>query len=484
MTRSEASTQNDNTPIASTPPHALARTMTLFSLVIYGVGDMIGSGIYATVGKAAAGMGNAVWLSFTVSMVAAMLTGLSYASIASRYPRAAGACYVTHRAFNFSFLSYFIGLAVAASGLTSMATSTNAFSDVLAELLGIKGSIGKIAYKPMGWNVIDKDVGVLICILVFLAFMTLINFRGIRESMWTNLVCTAVEVGGLLFVVAVGIKYWGSVNYMEVPPQRAFGPVMLFGGAVLTFFAFVGFEDMLNVAEEVKKPERTMPLGIVLALSVVAVLYIAVSVTAVSVVHYTVLAAAPAPLSAITAHAAPWLPGWVFKFITMFSVANTVLINYIMGSRLLYGMSRQGLLPAMLGKIHHTRRTPHVAILTLLCIVIVLALAGGVADLATTTGLLLLGCFAVVNLALIVLKLRKGEPRGRFEVPIVIPALGIVINMTLIASRIDEFLHNRDVGGKPMIIAVGLSVLIVVLYLIMRPKAIPEEDEPTIQPVR
>src|SRR5688500_11911684 len=144
----------------------LARNMGLFALVVYGVGDMVGSGIYGTVGKAAGQMGNAVWLAFVVSMVAAMLTGLSYASIASRYPRAAGAAYVTQRAFHFAFLSYVVGLAVTASGLTSMATSTRVFSTNLHDFTG----------APL-W----------LLVVLFLLFMTFVNFWGIRESMWTNL---------------------------------------------------------------------------------------------------------------------------------------------------------------------------------------------------------------------------------------------------------------------------------------------------------
>src|SRR5688572_14580878 len=159
------------TPGTAAPPQqqALLRTMGLFSLVVYGVGDMVGSGIYGTVGKAAGQMGNAVWLAFVVSMVAAMLTGLSYASIASRYPRAAGAAYVTHRAFHFAFLSYLIGLTVVASGLTSMAANTNIFA----------ANVGAFVPAPT-WSII----------LVFLALMTFINFWGIRESMWINLLCT------------------------------------------------------------------------------------------------------------------------------------------------------------------------------------------------------------------------------------------------------------------------------------------------------
>jgi basic amino acid/polyamine antiporter, APA family len=454
--------------------HALARNMGLFSLVVYGVGDMVGSGIYGTVGKAAGQLGNAVWLAFVVSMVAAMLTGLSYASIASRYPRAGGAAYVTHRAFALPFLSYLVGLTVTASGLTSMATSTNVFSGILAEMVGLAKQLGRLHWSVGGATIVDADVGTFVIVLAFLAFLTFVNFWGIRESMWTNLLCTAIEVGGLLFIVFVGLRYWGGVNYLETPratlTSTGLAPGMLLSGAVLTFFAFVGFEDMLNVAEEVKDPQRTMPRGMLMALGVVALIYIAISITAVSVVHYKDLAAAPAPLAAITAKAAPWLPGWVYKAITMFAVANTVLINYIMGSRCLYGMAKQGLVPAALARVHHARRTPHVAILVLLVLVTCLTVLGGVADLGTATGLLLLACFVVVNGALIALKLRRGEPGGRFEVPIFVPVLGIVINGALIVAR----LMDPALGWRAPIIAGAVVAGIGLLYFVVRPRRIDE----------
>ncbi|MGD9634667.1 MAG: APC family permease [Pirellulales bacterium] len=453
---------------ASIPAHTssapqLIRTMGLFSLVVYGVGDMIGSGIYGTVGKAAGTMGNAVWLAFVVSMVAAILTGLSYASLASRYPRAAGAAFVTNHAYGKPYLSYLIGLLVTASGLTSMATSTNVFSATLSDLTGAPWTLAALG---------------------FLSFMTAVNFYGLKQSMWTNLVCTTVEVGGLLFIVAIGARYWGSVNYLEVPPvadaqgqlsSGSLGIGMLLSGAVLTFFSFIGFEDMLNVAEEVKEPERTMPWGIVLALAVATVLYIAVAVTAVSVVDYRQLAAAPAPLSAICNEAAPWLPPRTFDYITMFAVANTVLINYIMGSRMLYGMARQGLMPAVLGRIHGQRNTPHVAILTLLVLVLILAFSGGaeaVKQLAKATALLLLFSFTVVNSALIVLKLRPGEPHGQFEIPFFVPALGILINLALIVS---QFVRG-EADSRAVQIDVAIVAVATALYFVLRPKNITDES--------
>jgi amino acid transporter len=395
-------------------------------------------------------------------MVAAIHTGLSYASLASRYPRAAGAAFVTNHAYGVPYLSYLIGLLVTASGLTSMATSTNVFANTLQSLIG----------GP--W---------IVLVLGFLGFMTAVNFYGLKQSMWTNLICTAVEVGGLIFIVAIGAKYWGTIDYFETPPivdaegqarDGGLGISLLLSGAVLTFFSFIGFEDMLNVAEEVKEPERTMPWGIVIALAMATVLYIAVAVTAVSVVDYRELAAAPAPLSAICDRAAPWLPARTFDYITMFAVANTVLINYIMGSRMLYGMARQGLLPAVLGRIHGKRNTPHVAIVTLLVLVLILAFAGGqdaVKQLATSTALLLLFSFMVVNSALVVLKLRPGEPHGRFEVPLFIPICGILVNAALIASR----LTSGEGGMRAPIISGCIVAVATALYFVLRPKNITDE---------
>src|SRR5262245_42835752 len=278
------SSNSPNAAAATNDSQTLLRTMGLFSLVVYGVGDMIGSGIYGTVGDAATSMGNAVWLAFVVSMVAAILTGLSYACLASRYPRAAGAAYVTQRAFKFAFLSYLIGLMVTASGLTSMATSTNVFTKTM---LGLTTANVDAAMKGWPWFVVA---------LSFLGFLTLVNLYGIRQSMWTNILCTFVEVGGLLFIIAIGMRYWGNVHYLETPRatfdenrqmlHHGLGLPMVMAGSVLTFFSFIGFEDMLNVSEEVKEPKRTMPWGIVLALLVATALYIGVAVTAVSVVPH------------------------------------------------------------------------------------------------------------------------------------------------------------------------------------------------------
>ncbi len=250
---------------------------------------------------------------------------------------------------------------------------------------------------------------------------------------------------------------------------------MLLSGAVLTFFSFVGFEDMVNVSEEVKSPERTMPKGIILAVLIVTVLYILISITAVSVVDYRQLADEKngAPLMQIMGVAAPWLPSWVYTVITLFAVANTALLNYIMGSRLLYGMANQGLVPKALGKVHRRFRTPYISILTLGVIVLMLTFSGDVSQLASATSLLLLTCFCLVNAALIVLKARPGEPKGKMEVPFFVPVLGAFVCIGLIFSR----LTAPGADQRAPLIAIAMILLISALYLILRPKKVVVDEE-------
>jgi APA family basic amino acid/polyamine antiporter len=442
---------NDPAPPSVSSIPSLARHLGLWALVLYGIGDMLGSGIYALIGKAAGLMGNAVWLAFVVSMVAAVLTALSYACLGSRYPRAAGAAYVTQRAFSRPSLSYFIGLMVMASGLTSMATQSRAFAGYFSQLVG--------------------DVPQVVLVVGFLLVLTVVNFWGIRESAWLNAICTTVEVSGLLIVIAVGWRFWGGVNYLEPAAPVAGGtlaaltPMLILQGAVLTFYSFIGFEDMINVVEEVKDPRRTFPRAIIIAMACVTVLYIAVAITAVSVMPHGELAASKQPLVDVVRRAAPAFPPVIFSAIALFAITNTALLNYVMGSRLAYGMACQGLLPGYLKAIHPRRFTPHLAILTLMAIVLVLGVAVDITPLAKATSVLLMAVFVVINGALVVLKHRPGEPQGTFEVPLAVPIGGIVISGLLLAhAKLPEL-------KLALILLAGIAVL----YFIVRPRAVTEE---------
>jgi amino acid transporter len=431
---------------ASEQAPQLRRSIGPVQMALYGLGSMLGAGIYGLIGKAAGQVGNAVWLAFLVALVAALLTALSYASLGSRYPRAAGAAYVTERAYGFPLLSFMVGLALVCSGLTSIATQSQVFAANIAALFGI------------------ESLPVSLLALGFLLILTGLVFRGIRESMWVNVLCTLVEAGGLVLVILVGMSYWGSVDYFETPvlPGGDHTILLVMQGAVLAFFAFIGFEDMYNVAEEVREPERTLPLGLILAMAVAALLYIAVAVTAVSVVPWGELAEAPGPITEVMARAAPSVSPVVFTAITLFAVANTALVNYITASRLIYGMARQGLLPGSLGDVHATRQTPHIAIAALLLVLAPLALLGTISELAAATVLLLLLVFMVVNGALFILKGRKGEHRGRFEIPRFVPALGATVCFVLIAVRVG----SGDVVAP--LLAGGLLLGALVIYAAMR----------------
>jgi amino acid transporter len=435
----------------------LHRSLSAWQIALYGLGSMLGAGIYGLIGDAAKTLGNAIWLAFLAAMIVALLTGLSYACVGSRYPKAGGAAYVTQRALGKPWLSYVVGLCVMMSGLTSMATGAQRIAEIFLKEL-------------------DLEFPVKLAAIFIVLIVGLVIYRGIRESMWANIVCTVVEASGLIFIIAVGMRFWGGVDYLETPPQAdgevdSFLIMLILQGAVLMFFSFIGFEDVLNVSEEVKNPRRDVPLGIVGAMVTATLIYMAIAITAVSVVPWRDLATNPAPLMAVAKTAAPWFGGIdkVYFVITLLAIGNTALLNYVMGSRLLYGMSRQGLLPAILGRVHPTRRTPHIAIVVLFAIVTALILSGSVKQLAESTVLLLLMVFCVVNISLVVLKRRPGEARGGFEVPLVVPVLGAIVCLVLIAVRI-ESAWSKEGGHVAPLVALGIVAVALVLYRITRPE--------------
>lgn len=422
----------------------LQRNIGLLALTLFGIGDILGAGVYGLIGKAAGEMGNAVWLAFLVSMIAAGLTGLSYASLGSRFPRAGGAAYVTLRAYRLPFLSYLIGLAVLASGLTSMATAARVFGGYLSGLIP--------ALPPLA---IALGFSLLVAGLVF---------RGIRESLLANGICTLVEVSGLLLILVTGLPWLGSVDYLDATtalhPADDLSLTLALTGAVLTFYSFVGFEDLLNVAEEVKDPQRTLPRALLLALLVASLIYMTISLVAVSVLSPARLAASPQPLVEVATRTAPWFPPAAFSLIALFAVANTALLNFVMGSRLLYGMAAQGLVPRPLSRVHARRHTPHVAILVVWLIFVVLVLSGDISSLARATSVLLLICFTLVNGALVLLK-RRESWEGYFSVPLIVPVLGALVCLAMLSQ-----------ARWPELLTAGAILAgITLLYRLVRPSA-------------
>jgi amino acid transporter len=423
----------------------LVRRISLVSLIFYGIGDILGAGIYGLVGKAAGIMGNGVWLAFLISALAAIFTGLTYASLGSRYPRAAGVAYILKKSFRSNFLAYVFGIMVLCSGLVSMATASRAFSGYLVGMV----------------PVLSLNMG----ILVFMSLLTLIVLKGIKESMWANIVCTVIELSGLVLVIGVGISFLGDTSLLDFttetnPTGELHFPLVL-SGAILTFYSFMGFEDIMNVAEEVENPQRNLPIGILVAVAVSSVIYMLISVIAVSVIPAGELTKSTQPLVDVVAKAAPWFPSKLFSVISMFAIANTALLNFIMGSRLVYGMSREKLMPKFLGYVSKKTRTPVTAIFLCIGVVLFMAFTGDIAILAKSSSLLLLTGFFMMNLSLIILKRRKEEEKGRFEIPYFIPVIGALLAISLIFSATFEEAKR----------AIGVFIVASILYFILRPKA-------------
>jgi amino acid transporter len=415
----------------------LKRSLGLTALTIYGVGDILGAGVYALIGKVAGILGNACWVAFLTAFFVAALTGLSYAELGSRYPRSAGAAYFSLHALKIPWISYCVGFLVVMSGIVSMATVSRGFAGYLHAVL-------PDVYEPA-------------VILIFFSVLGLINFWGIRESSFTNMVCTVVEVAGLLLIIWIGSRFFGSVNFLAFPPAvKTEGLSALFfilPAGILAFYAFIGFEDMVNVAEEAKNPERNLPWAIVLSIGITTVIYILTALAAVSAVSYEVLGQSSAPLLEVVKQSPVPIPGLLFTAVALFAISNTALLNFIMGSRLIYGMSREGLLPPFFGKVHPSRKTPHVAILLVGIIAVIFSLTGTLTILAGVTSTLLLIAFSIVHVSLFVIKRKDREARPAFRIPLIVPVLGALSTLALLSHAP---LQSLIIAGILIVIALGL----------------------------
>ena len=429
-------------------------------LLLFIVGDILGTGIYALTGQVAKQVGGVVWLPFLIAFVVALLTAFSYLELVTKYPRAAGAALYTHKAFGIHFVTFLVAFAVMSSGITSAATASRAFASNFATSLSL--DLG-------AWGVPLIAVG-------FIALVAAINFRGVGESVKMNVLLTVVELTGLLIIIGIG--FWaiaggqGDVSrawtFAAPNDGGVFWPVI--AATTLAFFAMVGFEDSVNMAEECKEPSRMFPKVLLTGLAITGLIYVLVAISAITLVPAAELGQGETPLLKVVQAGAPGFPIGIFAVITMFAVANSALINMMMASRLIYGMSREGVLPPVLGKVHPGRRTPYIAIgFTSLLAVALILFAGGVPALGGTTALLLLCVFAIVNVAVLVLRKDTVEHR-HFRTPTILPVLGAISC---------AFLAGPWTGRDPVqyLIAACLLGLGVVLWLatisIMRASAQP-----------
>ena len=404
----------ESTP--STP--GLKRAIGTPLLFAFIVGDTLGAGIYTLVGSMATDVGGVIWLPLLIALVVALLTAGTYAELITKYPHAGGAARYVDRAFGIPYLSFLIGFLMMASGITTAAALANAFAgDYLNALI---------------------DVPPAPAAVVFIVVLTLINLRGVRESLTANLVASVIEVTGLVLVIVIAAIVLGAGNgepgrlfefAPEVPPLQG-----AFAASIIAFFSFLGFESAANMAEEVRNPSKSYPRALFGALATAAVVYLLIAIGAVIVVPPTELAESTAPLLDVVTQSGIAVPPWLFGLIALVAIANGALLFMIMASRVGYGLAEADLLPSAFGRVLPNRRTPWVSIVVVAAVTIGLTFIGDVSILAETTVLLLLLVFLAANVSVLVLKKDKVE-HSHFTVPRFVPVLAIIASVVLLTQQ-------------------------------------------------
>ncbi|MGQ0481157.1 MAG: APC family permease [Pseudonocardia sp.] len=383
-------------------------------LLFFVIGDILGTGIYALTGDVAARIGGALWVPFLAAFIVAFLTAFSYLELVGKYPGAGGAALYTHRAFGVQFLTFMVTFTVMSSGVTSAASAAKAFGDTY---------LRQFATLPL-W----------IVALFFMLGLALINFRGVGESVKANVLLTFIELGGLLIIIVAGgwailgegMGDASRLTQVQTSPES--GVLLSITAATsLAFFAMVGFEDSVNMSQECRDPVRIFPRAMLWGMGVAATVYVLIAVISSMLVSANELAAAKSgALLKVLDVSAPGFPLQLFGAIGLLAVINSALINMLMASRLLYGMSNERVLPSVFGTVHPTRRTPWVSILFTSVIAYLLVISVDLSVLGGTTALLLLAVFTIVNVAVLVLR-RRPVDHQHFRAPTWAPVLGIVL---------------------------------------------------------
>ena len=450
-------TTDANPPGQTAEQPELKRALGPRLLLLFIVGDILGTGVYALTGDVAGEVGGAAWAPFLVAFAIATITAFSYLELVTKYPQAAGAALYTHKAFGIHFVTFLVAFAVMSSGITSASTASKFFAENLAVVFGLEAG----------------TTAVMVIALVFMAVLAGVNLRGVSESVKVNVVLTLVELTGLLIVILIGFYAmtqgnvdFGRVVVFETSEDRSTF-VAVTAATSLAFFAMVGFEDSVNMAEETHDPSRNFPRVMLTGLGLTASIYVLVSVAAVAVVPVGELADSETPLLEVVRAGAPGLPmDTLYPLISMFAVANTALINMLMASRLIYGMAKQDVLPRSLSSVLPGRRTPWAAIIfvTLIAFGLIIGVTqlmgeDTVEALGGTTALLLLGVFALVNIACLVLKRTGPVGHDHFAAPVVIPVLGALTCAFMVGPWTDRDPVQYQIAGLMLVLGVVLWVL-------------------------
>ena len=373
----------------------LKKRLSTTQILLYGVGTMLGAGIYVLVGKVAGYAGSLAPLSFVIAGVLAGLTAYSYSLLSPRFPKSGGEIEYVRAATQSKRLSFVVGWGVIFTGFISAA----------AILKGFVGYLDILIEFP-DWTVIT----------VVIILLSAIAIWGIGESMTVIGIITLIEVSGLIFIISasdvspseIGDRF--SELFIRAP---GYDILAVFQGAFLAFYAFVGFEDLANIAEEAKDPKKSMPIALLGGMTIALLLYILVAVVAVVALPLDVLSSTDAPMAEILAHKGENYIYFI-TIISLIAVINGVLAQIIMGSRVLFGMARQGSAPSFLNEVHQKFRTPVAATVVMGVIIAFLAIAVPIVDLANATSYVIISVFVLVNFSQVIL-IHKDRKSGMYR---------------------------------------------------------------------
>lgn len=416
---------------------SLKRVLGLWEVTLSGMGVILGAGIYALLGQAAALAGNALWLSFLWAGLVALFSGLSYAELSSMMPRASAEYEYSRQAFGRE-VAFVMGWLIILSGIISSATVSLGFAGYFQALF---------------------DAPIVPSALLLILVLSVLLLAGIKQSAGVAVIFTLIEAAGLIIVIVLGLPNLGAVDYMEMPH----GLEGVFAAAALIFFAYLGFEEMVKLSEETRDPELNIPRGLILAVLAAIVLYSLVAVSAVSILGWQRLGESRAPFADIALVAVGPRAFFLLSIIALFSTTNTVLLMLLAASRIVYGMAASSALPRALARVHPATGSPWAATMAVILPSMAFVLLQDIEFVANVANFTIFLTFMAINAALIVLRYRRPEARRPFRVPLslgrmpLIPLLAVAFNAFMLAQLSFQVL----LMGSTLALLGGLAFLIV-----------------------
>ncbi|MDQ3073584.1 MAG: amino acid permease [Bacteroidota bacterium] len=395
----------------------LKRTLGLAECIFFGVGSILGAGIYAILGKVAGFGGNMLWLGFAIASLTALMSAFSYAELSSMFPGAGGEYIYARKAYN-KKIAILLGFLIAMNGIVSAATVSLAFAGYFSGLLALNETIAALG---------------------ILALMFSVNIIGIRQSSVVNIIFTLIEAAGIVLVVITAAPHIGEVNLTELPPAGINGVLL---AAALSYFAFIGFEEIVKLGKETKNPERTIPRALFAASFIVMILYIIVTICAVSAMPWQDLAASDSPLADVVALKYGQTGLIIVSVIALFSTSNTILSNMLGSSRVLLEAGGENTWMKKLAFVSKTTKTPIYALILIFIVAALFSLIGNLSIVALIANLFIFVTFLFVNIAVIVLRVKQPEEERPYRIPFTVgkvplPSLiGVLMTLLLLGYTI------------------------------------------------